>query len=330
MLRRLGILAVALSAFVLLGPGAGSGAETQPPPDAYLGEWTPDASSNPTLAGHAFYVQSVDESVARGTAADWAYNFDNYCKSTDPGIGDVSYFVVTYTWNSGNSLGGCESALTGGHLYAWTTEEVIYFHAGTVKGEPVAPGGWEYTNSQGHGVTEDFTAHHPAAQFLAHVQWKQVSKKKTGKYVGYLATFAAAGDVPVVSKPASDCGDVHLAGGFGSATLKLVKIGGPSLVELDSVTVKLDGDPAGGDYQSCKAQGDILRGLNFTVTKSDPHEKDACPVGTEGDFALVDNSGSDEVVFHLPGCKISLTLLQRLTTKGSHVAVAIDLNEKGY
>ena len=293
-------------------------------PSDYLGDWSADTSSQPPAASQIFTVYDADEGSARTDSEANSANFDVYCKSTNSGVEPVTYFSVT-TSGSG-TFGGCVSGKTGGHIYTWNTGQVWYAHTTTIDGEPLLEGEL-VTSDQVHHA---FTAHHPEVKFLTHVKYTRILKKRT--HVADLTTRTGAGDVHLVSLPSlcSDPTNPSVASGAGSFAIKIVKIGGPHVVELDSLRVKPLTDQSGADSTfDCDRQL-TLNHVAVAVAKSDPAEADACPVHAPGFLRLIDESGRDELKLEIPKCDIDLLLRQHKAPKGSHVAVAETIEPNGY
>lgn len=326
MLRAKGFVA-ALAAGMLLVVAGASGAARQAAPaaDLYLGEWTADATSNAATTGHPFTLASSDESTARALTGNFGGAFDDYCKSSYPGVQPVTYFTVTTTWNSATELGGCQSGKTGGHVYAWSSTQIWYAHYGVSNGEPKLTGVWEPTGNR--NVSDKFTADHPAARFLTNVKYAVVGKK--GGRAAELITATGTGLLAVASKP-GNCLKTNVLGGFGAVTVKVVKVGGPKVVEIDDVTVKLV--PSGGQYEGCDSQ-DLLFAIPVTVKSADPSEENGCPVGSTGTLYLGDRTskqGADSFGLEVGKCHLAVTAKQAKARKGSHVAVAVTFDENGY
>lgn len=318
---------IGLGVVLLVMLASGASAATVDPSD-YLGEWTADTSSQAPAASQVFTIQSSDETTARTTSADNAINFDVYCKSTNGGVEPVTYFKVTTT--ASGTFGGCVSGKTQGHIYTWNTGQVWYAHTATVKGEQVIKGS---LNTSGN-VDHTFTAHRPAVSFLAHVKFTHILKKKS-KHVAELTTVTGAGAFRLLSAPhpCASADRPQLVAGDGALALKIVKIGGPHVVELDALTVEPSAEQYGsGATYDCDHR-QLLKAADVEVTKSDPAETDACPVGAIGSLTLREggsNEGPDGVLLEIPKCHVDLNLSSAKAKKGSHVAVAIDLNENGY
>ena len=325
-MRRLVLLAFVLAATALLVSGRGSAARSAAPAaDLYLGQWTPDTTSNAATQGHTFTLQSSDESGARALTGNSSGAFDDYCKSIYPGVQPVAYFIVTTSWNNATQLGGCQSGKTGGHVYAWTSTQIWFAHYALIKGLPKLIGVWEPTGNR--NVSDKFTADHPAARFLTKVKYTSVGKK--GGRIAELITAAGTGEVAVPEKP-GNCDSTDVLGGFGAITVKVVKVGGPKLVELNDVTVKLV--PSAGEYEDCDTQ-ELLKAIPVVVKTADSSEEDACPVGSAGSLYLSDRTskyGSDGFALEVAKCHLAVNVQQAKAKKGSHVAVAVTLDEKGY
>ncbi len=319
MLRLGALLGLAL-AIVLFAPGASSASVE---PSQYLGDWSADTSSQAPAAEQLFSVYAADEGSARADSGTNSANFDVYCKSTNPGVAPATYFSVT-TSGSG-TFGGCVSGKTGGHIYTWNAGQVWYAHTTTVDGELLLKGDL-VTSDQAHHA---FDAHHPEVTFLAHVKYTRILKKAT--HVADLTTITGGGSARAVSIPTL-CSDTSpsLASAFGSLAVKIVKIGGPHLVELDSLRVKPLTDQSGADATFDCDRRYALEHMAVAVTKSDPAEADKCPVHSPGFLSLVDESGRDELRLEIRKCDIDLDLRQHKAPKGSRVAVAETFDSKGY
>jgi|SRR5579871_687644 len=307
---------------VLLASGASAATVS---PDDYLGEWTADTTSQPPAASQVFTVAYSDETAARTTTGSNSINFDVYCKSTNSGVQPVTYFTVATT--TSGTFGGCVSAKTQGHIYTWNSGQVWYAHTATVKGETVIKGD---INTSGN-VDHAFTAHHPSVTFLVHVKFSKILKK--GTHIAELTTITGAGQLRLehAPNPCDSADRATVLTGEGALALKIVKVGGPNVVELDSLTVKPIADQTGGATYDCDHR-QLIKSLDVSVTKSDPAEKDACPVGATGSLTLHDGGGkkNDVVVVDIPKCHIDDLLSSTRAKKGSHVAVAETLDEKGY
>jgi len=319
MLRWSALVGVVL--LVLLASGANAASVT---PDEYLGEWTADMSSQAPASSQVFTVATSDETTARTTSGSNSINFDVYCKSTNSGVQPVTYFTVTST--ASGTFGGCVSGKTGGHIYTWNSGQVWYAHTATTKGEPVIKGA---LNTSGN-VDHAFTAHHPVVSFLVHVKYTKILKK--GTHVAELTTMTGAGELRLLQAPhpCASADRAPIVAGDGAIAVKIVKVGGQNIVELDSLTVKPSADQA-GTYDCDHRQ--LIKSLDIEVTKSDPAEKDACPTGATGSLTLEDGSGAgqpDGVLLEIPKCHIDDFLSSAKAKKGSHVAVAETLNENGY
>jgi hypothetical protein len=330
MLRRLSLILLGGALLLLLGAAAGSGARLATSADQLVGEWTPDKSSNPALAGHSFTIAEVSQQAATASVGpDSLPSYDKYCDAPD--VQDITYYTLSYTWDDHSHMGGCVSSLTEGHLYAWGLSlDVAYVHPGTSNGEDVLNGAWgrQPDPSSNPKYLTMKTARHPHAQFLTKVKYSKTVKR--GTHIAEVGTVTGVGDAVVVEKPPTNCVSADVPTADGKIGVDLVKVGGPSVVELDKVTVSLQG--AVGQYQLCDTQN-ILSLQAVSVTKSDPHEKDACKVGSRGTLNLVDRSakyGGDLFKLDIPGCDIALDYSAGGAPKGSSVAVAIDFNEKGY
>jgi hypothetical protein len=327
MLRWPALLAM-LVAVVLLAGGADAAVSSIAPTD-YLGEWTTDTSSAASVTDDEFTVQSTDETTGRTVSGANSTSFDDYCKSTYPGVLPVKYFTVA---TSGyGTFGGCVSGKTGGHLYSWNTDQVWYAHPSLLKGEPVLNGAIQVEHVGTPADTYKFRAHHPAVQFLTHIKFAEVIGKP-GNHVVELDTISGVGEFHLVTTQ-GDCGTAGVVSGDGALSVRIVKIGGPNVVELDSLTIEptVSQDERQSTYQ-CD-NGQLLSHVAVTVTKSDPAEQDACPVGSPGRLWLADrsaSSGGDLFQLTIAKCKLGLLLLATKARKGSHVAVSIGLNEKGY
>jgi hypothetical protein len=321
MLRWSALLGVVL--LVLLASGASAAGVA---PDDYLGEWSADTSSAGPAAAQTFVVTTSDESTARSASGTNSINFDDYCNSSYPGVPPVTYFLVTTTGSG--TFGGCVSGKTGGHIYTWNTGQVWYAHTATRQGEPVL-NGTLVTSLDTHYA---FRAHHPDVKFVAHVRFTQILKK--GTQVAELTTITGAGELHIVQVPEScaSADSPSVVSGAGALAVTSVKIGGPSVVELDSLTVRPDTDQVDSSSTfNCDHQ-ELLRHVGVSVTKSDPAEKDACPVGASGFLWLVDggSGGLDSVKLDIPKCHVDLVLHQSKAKKGSHVAIAEAIDENGY
>ncbi|HZS30165.1 MAG TPA: hypothetical protein VFA37_02790 [Gaiellaceae bacterium] len=320
MLRRFVLLGLAATALVLAA--AGSGAASATGTLAYVGEWTPNSSSDAATHGITFTVATADESTARLDSGSESINFDDYCKSNGPGVQPVSYFKVNFS--TGGVFGGCVSGKTGGHLYAWAPGEIWYGHYAWVKGEPELIGVWEPTGNR--DVSDKFTALHPLASFAVHVKYTVVGKK--GGKAAELISATGAGGVFVSQSP-PNCLSEAVLGGFGGIAVRIVTVGGPNVVELDAVTVKLA--PTAGTFQTCDTT-QALKAVPVVVASSDPHEKDGCPVGSPGSLYLGDRSAKykgDTIGLEVAKCHLAVSLTQGNAKKGSHVAVAMTFEENG-
>ncbi len=321
-MRRTGALFGLALAVLLLAAGA---AASSVAPDSYLGEWTADASSQAPVASQVFTVASSDEATARTASGTNSINFDVYCKSTAPNVQPVTYFTVAST--SLGTFGGCVSAKTQGHIFTWNTGQVWYGHTATLKGEPLVKGALVTSGN----VEHKFTAHHPAVKFLLHVKYTQLGNRSS--HVAELTTMTGGGEFHILSVPA-DCSTSltpAVVSGDGTIAVRSVKIDPPSTVELDSLSVKPVADQTDEHAWFSCDHHEALTHVAVTVTKSDPAEKDACPVGAPGLLWLVDAGGNDGVKLDIPKCKVDLALKQSGTAKKHHhVAVAETIDEKGY
>ena len=294
----------------------------------YLGEWTADTSSQGPAAAQVFTISESDETTTRSDSVANSNNFDDYCRSTFPGVPPVTYFTVTTT-DSG-VFGGCVSAKTGGHIYTWNTGQVWYSHYTTVKGEPVLKGDLVTGVGPSH---YSFTAHHPAVDFLTHVKFTQVLGKAS-RHLAELTTVTGVGEFRL-DRASHACLAIGLVSGHGALKVKSVKIDPPNTVELDNLTVKpiAAQSDATSDYEC--VDGQTIRHAAVAVAKSDPHEKDACPVGATGRLWLIDGDAThteDKFKLDIPKCDVDLVFAKSKVKKGSKntVAVAMALNEKGY
>lgn len=326
MLRRTALLGVSALAAALFGAASSGGAVGSAfSPSDFLGEWTPNASAPAEVKAQPFTISSSTESAGRAASGANSINFDVYCKSGNAGVGSAAYFTLAYTWAGGGTMGGCQSGKTGGHAYFWGPASVAYFQLTTANGEDVLASHWG-PESGGNVDYLKFTAVHPVARFLTHVKYAVVGKK--GGRAVELVTASGAGVLEVAQKP-SNCIAADVLDGAGTLTVDVVKVGGPSLVELDRVTVKVDPE---GAYRSCDTQ-ETLNAVSVTVTRSDPAEKDSCPVGSAGTLYLMDRSakyGGDHFGISVPKCKLAESLAAKKAPKHSHVAVAVTFDEKGY
>lgn len=333
MLRRLALLTMALAVLVLAGAGSSSGAPTIPSAADLVGEWTPDTSSNSTLAGHSFTISETSQAVAAGDVGPESLDsYEKYCAPQNAAT--ITYFTLSYSWDDQSHMGGCTSSLTQGHLYAWgLTLDVLYVHPATNQGEGVVSGAWGRAASPTANPNYlKLTGHHPAVQFLAHVKFSQVLGK-TGSHAAELTTVTGGGELHLIRapQPCESSDSPSVVSREGALAVKSVKIGGPNVVELDSLTVKPVADQNAADSTFSCDHTDLVRHLAVTVTTSDPSEKDACPVGSPGYLWLADHgSKGDFVKLVIPKCHVDFVLSQTKAKKGSHVAIAATLNEKGY
>lgn len=324
---RLSALLGTTFAVVLLAAGAGV-ASSSATPSVYVGQWTADPSSQGPAASQVSRIESSSEDTARTDAGTNSPNFDAYCASSNPAVPPVSYFTVA---NSAGTFGGCVSAKTGGHVYTWNTGQVWYAHTDTVKGEPVLKGDFVPSGDTHYA----FTAHHPAVTFLTHVRFTHILK--AGSHVAELTTMKGAGEVHIVQVP-QPCGsgtlayDASVLTGSGAVVVTIAKIGGPRVVELSSLTVEPLADQSGSKAAFNCDDRQRLDRVEVKVTKSDPAEKDACPVGAPGLLSLLDapSARHDAVRLEVPQCHVDSLLLAAKATKHSHVAVAETLDQGGY
>jgi len=316
-----------LVALVALAAGPGAASSSIAPAD-YFGEWTADMSSQGPAAAQVFRIAESDEITARSDSGTNSTNFDGYCNSTFFGVPPVTYFIVTTTGSA--VFGGCISGKTGGHIYTWNTGQVWYAHYTTVQGEPVLKGDLV----TGAGATHySFTAHHPAVDFLTHIKFTQVLGKAS-RHLAELTTVTGGGEFRLVQTSES-CLAADLVSGYGALKVKSVRIDAPNTVELDNLTVKPAAaqNDATSDYEC--VDGQTIRHAAVRVSKSDPHEKDACPVGATGRLWLIDGDTThtkDKFKLDVPKCNVDLVFAKSKVKKGSKntVAVAMNLNEKGY
>jgi hypothetical protein len=325
-LRRLTLLGVAFSAIVLLAAASGSSAARATfEAGDFVGEWTPNGSAPAQVQGQSFTIRPTTETEGRTASGGNSLNYDVYCKSGNAGVGEATYFTLTYTWSGGGTMGGCHSGKTGAHAYFWGPSSVGYFQPQTVKGELTLASHWGPQN--GNNVTYlTFTSVPPRVLFATHVKYASVGRK--GGKAAELITATGSGALELSSAPAN-CGTANAFDSVGVLTIGVVKIGGASLVELDKITVKLD---PGGEYRPCDSQ-ETLSKIPVTVAKADPAEKDACAVGSPGTLSITDrtaNYGGDAVLISVPKCKISENLHASKAPKSSHVTVAVTFDEKGY
>jgi hypothetical protein len=288
---------------------------------SFLGEWTPDAKSNAQLAGHAFQIAGADETSARNAASSFTPSFDDYCSS------GATYYILSYTWSPAGTMGGCISDKTKGHVYLWGShDDVAYVHPVSLPSEDVLSGGWGLADQSNNVAYKKIRAHHPAVRFLAKVKYSTLTK---GKHVAEVTTLTGLGELHVLGT-LPNCTGSDILSGLGKLQVSVVKVGGPSLVELDKLTLAVT--PSSGTYESCDTQS-VLQQLRVVVEKSDPAEKDRCKVGSGGTLSIVDRSakfGGDVAQLHVPACRLSSTYAQAKARKGSKVAVAVTFDENGY
>jgi hypothetical protein len=328
MLLRPALLAIACLGLALLAVGSSSGATRATAGDELTGEWTPDTSSASQLQGHAFYVAAADSGTATSAVSPTLLpSYEAYCTTAKAGS-PITYFTLSYTWGTAAKMGGCLSPKTGTHAYFWGADsDVAYVHPVTLRGEPVLEGAWGLENQSNSVSYEKLTAHRPIARFLTKVKYLSVGKK--GGKIAELITATGAGKLTLSDKPLN-CVSTDVFDGAGAITLKIVKVGGPNLVELDDVAVKIE--PTVGSYSACDTQ-EIIKAIPVVVKAADPAEKDACPVGSHGSLYLTDRSakyGSDSFALEVAKCRVAVSLSQAKAKKGSHVAVAVTLDENGY
>jgi len=92
-------------------------------------------------------------------------------------------------------------------------------------------------------------------------------------------------------------------------------------------------DTGNAEYEC--VDGDHVRNIKVEVSKSDPHEQDACPVRATGSLWMVDGDGThttDSFRLDIPKCEVALAFAKSRIKKGSKntVAVAMNLNAQGY
>ena len=327
---RWGALLGMLVAIVLLAVGSGAASSSIDPAD-YVGDWTADTSSQGPAATQLFTIATSDETTTRADSGANSINFDNYCQSTNPDVPPVTYFIVTTT--SSGVFGGCASKKTGGHLYTWNTGQVWYAHYARVNGEPVLKG---YLVTGVDATNYAFTAHHPAVDFLTHIKYSQVLGKAS-KHLAELTTITGASEVRLRSGASGECvgRTFSVVSGDGALNVKSVKIDPPNAVELDNLVVKPVPQQDTGTAEYECVDGDHVRNIEVEVSKSDPHEQDACPVRATGSLWMVDGDGThttDSFRLDIPKCEVALAFAKSRIKKGSKntVAVAMNLNAQGY
>jgi hypothetical protein len=313
-MRLKGFVAALLFTLVLAGSSGAVHAATSS--GELVGQWTPDTSSNAQLTGHSFSISTTNESSARGAAGSFTPSFDQYCKSGGSGVGQATYYLLSYTWASTGTMGGCVSDKSKGHLYVWGSHnDVAYVRPVALKGEGILGGGWGLAGQGGNVNYEKLKAHHPAARFSAKV--KSSSKKKGKKTV---TTVSGTGALHIADSPTS-CVASNVLSGTVPLSVRVTS-GKSKLLDL-----KLGlGSPA-GSYESCGSQS-VLQSIPVYVKGSNRLQKVACKLNSTGTLSLTDKSGADALKLSIPACHLSLALSQ--TKKGSKVTVSVTYDANGY
>ena len=298
-------LAVA-ALFLLAGGGTVLAAGT---PD-FVGQWTPDGSSNAQLAGHAFHIQTADQSSARAAASEYTPSFDQYCSS------GATYFILSYTWGAASTMGGCVSGSTKGHVYVWGTHnDVAYVRPITLKGEQILGGGWGLAGQGGNVNYEKLKAHHPAAKLQASVKVSSGKKKHST-----VTSFTGSGSLHMASPP-GDCVATPVLSGSIPFVVRVTKKGS------HPASFKIGLGSGSGSYESCGSQGTVS-GVPVVVKTTDLWAKKFCSMGATGQLSMTDKAGGDALTLSIPGCHVSIKATQ--AKKGSKVTVGVTFNDKGY
>lgn len=331
MLRRLALLsAVTLTSFV--APASHSAASAQVAVHKFIGAWTPDKGSGTLLAGHPFSIQAEDSDTTLQEIGP--ANQENFAKNCDPKVAtDITYFVISYTWKPGPApMGGCYSSVTAPHVEFWGRQsEYGELRQEIVDGEAVLTGEWDIYDDQLVVHKHTFTAHHPAALFRASAK-RRVPVKHSGDV--YRETeLAGVGTARLEFRPTANCKPEQIVDGDGSLSLSITKVGGPAVIDFYDVRFTVLA-PTSEAYRQCSDGDAVLARIPIRVTKSDPDEKEPCPVGAEGHVHLVDpgtSAATEGFVMKVPKCGIDLTLKHGPSDPaGDKVQVAIDVNENGY
>ncbi len=314
MRRTIGLLA-ALAALTLILAAGGATGRAATTSGQLLGTWTPDSGSNAQLGGHAFHIASASEGSARSAAGSFPSSFDQYCKSGGAGVGQATYFVLSYSWASSGTMGGCVSDQTKNHLYLWGShDDLAYLRPIVLQGEQLLSGGWGLYQNPSVNY-EKLKAHHPSARFV--VKAKATSGKKSKRTV---SSVEGTGGLHVADAPASCVSTAVLSG--NAPLLVSVTKGRSKLLAL-----KVRWSSAGGTYESCGSQS-TLKGIPVFAWGVNKYEKVACPKGSTGQLSLTDKAGADAVAISIPACHLSLSISQ--TKKGSKASVAVTYDQNGY
>ncbi|HWC35965.1 MAG TPA: hypothetical protein VG650_14225 [Mycobacteriales bacterium] len=332
MYRGLGLAVIALVAQLLVPLSSASAVAVVSIAD-FSGDWTPDGTSDASLTGHSFALFPLDgiTSAQSLVGSDFSATFASYCDPSQAGT-PITYFELDDTWSPGGKMGGCNSPETQGHVYAWgSNEDAAYVHQVVLNsGELVLDGDWGLEDSHDSVHYLPLRAHHAVTTFLTKIKDSQIVKKQSHFYREIEIT--GSGETRLLYRPMNDCSDTAVDDGDGSLGLEVTKVGGSNFVDLYDLTLGIEPGRASGDFRDCGGEVKELEEIPVKVTKTDRHEKDACPVGAEGHLYLEDHTSkrSDVLTLSVPSCQIGLQVKASKARKGDHVAVAIDLNRNGY
>lgn len=334
MIRRLSLLS-ALTLVPLVVPITGSAAAAgDVPVHKFVGAWTPDESSGKLLAGHAFSIQFADSADAAAQDIGPA-NQKNFANNCDPKVAtDISYFVITYSWKPGPApMGGCYSSITTPHIEFWGRQsDYGELRQASDHGERVITGEWDIYDDQLVVHKHKFTAHHPVALFRANAKRRAAVKHSDHVYRETEVSGVGTARLEFLATSA-DCKDRPVEDGDGAFSLSETKVGGPNVVDFYDVKFKVI-EPEAERFRECPLNQSLLGNIPIRVTKSDPSEKERCPVDATGTVHLVDHgtaTTSEGFAMRVPKCDIDLFLKHAPgASDGDRVNVAIDVNENGY
>jgi len=320
-LRLLPVLGLALLA---LGALAGSSSSATAPPtiDPFIGDWTMTSDGAAALAGYHLVIKASNASEAKSLVGpEWVNQtetawYDSHCGSKATVYG---YVVLTYTWPTPGSMGGCISNKTGPHIiFAGSQKEAGSVRIANATGLDELQGTWDTIENHICCTRHAIVGARPQFDFTVGEQGHRALPKTKNGPKFLLTRLIGLGSVSLLS--GTNAGDAVIGDATGTFHFHKWRIFEHGVVDEDLLVLKV---------QKTGASFVQDRGIDFlqvgvVVTKSEKDETDACPGGAAGTLKMRDGSTEgkkDVVLLKIPSCSVNEAFVNEL--KGDKVVVKL-------